>query len=269
MSSSFADFSRRLRALRKSRQVGLRQLARALKCSPSWISKIEAGRLQPSRPYLQRILRVLRLPRRERASLLALWQIYELEHKGGITNGRDLELQQRAIGVLLSNAKVVRSFDGMVLSGPLQTKEYAKAIFQKGTPDLDWQQAWRTRLKWADLWCDPGREWRFVVHENALRFPVCSPKALRSQEIHLRRLAKRGRIHILRADTELPVIPPSDFTILDDTLVIVDTLRGTMTIQNRTEVAEYVQLFEALVSTYSQSRRSCSSLEKLSPPTRR
>lgn len=248
MRSSIADFSRRLRALREGRGVGLRELARAMGCSPSWISKVEAGRLKPSRPYLQRILRVLRLPRRERASLLALWQIYELEHKGGITNERDLELQQRAIGVLLSNATIVRSFDGMVLSGPLQTKEYAKAIFQKGTPDLDWQEAWRARLKWADLWRDPRREWRFVVHENALRFPVCSPKAMRVQVTHLRRLARREQIQLLPADTELPVIPPSDFTIIDDALVIIDTVGGVVTLRGTAEVREYIQMFEALVA---------------------
>lgn len=244
----------RLRALRESRGIGIRALARRIDCSPSWISKIETGRLSPTRAYLRNAMPALRLTRSERATLHALWQLHEIQHGGMESDGRNLTRRQRAIGQLLKHAKVIRCFDAMILAGPLQTSGYAKAIFRKGTPDLDWHRAWRTRVKWTDLWRNPKQEWHFVVHENALRFRVGPPQTMRGQVAYLRRLAKRGRIHILPADLELPVIPPTDFTILDDTLVIIDTAGGVVTIPGKGEIQEYLRLFEALELQYGQPR---------------
>lgn len=240
------EIALRLRALRQRRGVGVRELARAAGCSPALIAKVEGGLRYPSADYIRAVAAGLGLTRREGANLLALLQLYEIEHHPVASEPGAMARQQRAIGQLLQNARVIRSFDAMVLPGPLQTEDYARAVFEKGAPDASWQKALKTRLAWRKLLHDPGKEWRFIIHENALRFLVCGPIVMKRQIDHLRLLSKLVSIRLIPAEAELPVIPPSDFTVLDDSVVIVDTLTGMMTFGRPEHVAEHVELFGAI-----------------------
>lgn len=235
-----------LRALRKQRGIGVRTLARAIGRTPSWISKVETGLLYPSEEFILAVAPGLKLDRRKKAELLALLALYETEHHSVRDDGSALSKQQRALAQLFKGARVVRSFHAMIIAGVLQTDGYAKAIFEKGAPGTSWELAMRNRVKWQKFLDDPTKEFTFVFHENALRFLVSSTSAMACQIEHLRSLRKRVRIRLITRGTELPVVPPTDFTIFDDHLVVVDTAAGVMTFRRPEHVDQYAEIIGSL-----------------------
>src|SRR5437016_1532222 len=100
------EIGARLRALRVQKGIGVRALARIIRRTPSWITRIETGRYFPTEQYILTVAPALKLDRRERSNLLALLQLYEIEHHIVESDGRAMAHQQRAIGRLLQNARV-------------------------------------------------------------------------------------------------------------------------------------------------------------------
>lgn len=236
----------KLRQLRQQRGLGVRDLARRIKRTPSWISRMENGLLNPNKAFILAAAPALHLNRNQTQQLLALLDLFEAEHQAVPSEKLALAKQQRAIARLFRNAQTIRSFNAMIVPGMLQTAGYARCVFRKGVPDVPWQLALRARAKWQRHLRDPSKQFTFLIYENALRFRICGPDILEEQIDRLRILPKHIRLRLIPQNVELPVVPASDFTVLDEALVVIDTAVGTITLRNPEHVREYIKQIQAL-----------------------
>ena len=118
-------------ALREARkQVGLTGDRLAARCgmSQSKISKIETGKVLPSATDVERILSCLGVGKEQAADLMALARLANTEfHSVRASLRRGLHHKQRELAALEADSRHIRFFLPLMITGLLQTPEYARA----------------------------------------------------------------------------------------------------------------------------------------------
>jgi transcriptional regulator with XRE-family HTH domain len=245
---SVNDVGAAIRRFRERVGLSTRELARKTGVAASYVSKIELGQLSANPEFCERVSRVLRLPESERDLLGALLALQSAEHHPVPNEGAALAKAQQAVRRLEWSCRSVRTFQLAVIPGLLQTREYAQAILERcGRGDQ--ATAVRERLARQKILRDKRRTFRFVIADWALEPHWCSPVVMRAQLAHLRRVGRRPnvQIRILRPGFLFPKsVPPLGigFEILDEGLVIVDSMGGFTTHRHQNEVARYVDAFD-------------------------
>lgn len=253
------QFGKRLAETRARKGMSGRQLAPFVGVQQSAVSKIERGRLIPSREYLEKFARALKLSAQERGEIFTLADSL-LQRTHRVQLGREGEFTriQRLVSSL--DYAELRMLQVSVVPGPLQTPAYARAIFfgappsRREHPDLDrdLDAALAERRKQSTRLDDPRRRLSFLIHESALRTRTCAPRAMAAQLRHLGDLSQDGKadLGLIPSSLEYQKLglepPQNSFDLYDDKLLAVDIYAGWLNFWDESMIADYRAYFDRL-----------------------
>jgi len=238
-----------LRRFRERAGLSTRELARRTGVTTSYVSKVELGQLGAQREFCARAARALGLPRAERDMLNALLALSLAEYRPVTSSAQALQQAQRAVRQLELGCRSCKVFQLSMIPGLLQTKEYAQSIFSRLGAGHRSTAAVTERMARQKILEDRRRSFQFLLSDWAIAPHWCSDRVMAGQRRRLRRLATRTNINIrvLPHGFSFPNdVPPlvTGFDILDEAVVIVDTLNGFTTYRQPEEVAAYTQVFD-------------------------
>lgn len=179
-----AFYGAELRRLREAARLTQEQLGETVFCSGAYVGQIEAAVRRPQLEMSKKLDQILgsnglltRLCRLARQSRHA-------EHFGEVA-----ELEQMAV--------TIGAFAPTLVTGLLQTEDYARAVFEAGlpwAPDSQIEERVRARMDRSSLLEASGspKLWT-VIHEAALLMPVGGIDVMAEQLCHLLSLARRRR----------------------------------------------------------------------------
>ncbi|GAA3809338.1 helix-turn-helix domain-containing protein [Streptomyces phyllanthi] len=237
----------RLRALRMDAGLTGAVLAQRAGVGQPTVSKVENGRMVPSRDVLERLARALDLDgltAREVLDLLA-----EVE-AAAADSGESSEGDVPA-GLLLDEAirgaRLVRSFQCVVLPAMLQSAEYARHVFASA-PKMDAEAVGRAvaaRVERQSVLYEPGRESVFVLTEGVLRTWPGTPSLMLAQLDRLLAVESLStvRFGVIPWDRPVPLMPRHGFTLCDRRAVVVEAFRNERVSEDANEVASFEEMF--------------------------
>jgi transcriptional regulator with XRE-family HTH domain len=254
----------RLRELRRDARLTGRQLAEVEGWHPSKVSKIESGRQTPAEANLEAWARACGRPDLADeliASLRSLETHYvrlRRMHRAGLAAG------QRTFAEYEAEATVIRNFENVMISGLLQTPEYARhrlaeGVQRLGAPD-DLDEAVAARMQRQQIIYRPGKKFHFVITEATLFYRLCPPEVMAGQLDRLVTLSTMPtlRFGVIPFDAEYPVAPINGFWLYDDRLVSVENFTAALNLTQPSEIAEYLAFFQHLagIARYGSEARA-------------
>lgn len=266
-----------LRALRNEKGLTVEQVAVALMCSPSKVSRMETGHRGATLRDVRDLCNLYGVKEAERDRLMTLakegkqqgwWQSYDLPYSSYVG--------------LEAEAVCIKDYDSAVIPGLLQTPDYVRALHeavapQKGTPVLTpdmIDQRVEERLKRQELLHrretrQRPLEFRAVLDEAVLHRAIGSPAIMREQ---LRQLISTFSM----PNVTVQVIPytagahpalNSTFNILEfedlPDVVYVEGLVGWIFLERPDEITRYERVFEQLCDMALTPRESVELVEKI------
>ncbi len=244
-------FGNRLRRLRHDAGLSGKDLAQRLAWPASKVSRLENGRQSATVADVHTWAAALGAPEPAVAELVEDLRSLQVEYA---TWRRQLRAgfapRQRTGRLLEESTTTLRVFQTALVPGLLQTADYARAVYRglaaifDGPRDVE--QAVRERIRRQTLLYEPGRQFRFLVTEAALRARLGPPAVLRAQLDRLLVLAGLDTVDlaVLPWTTELPKATTHSFEIFDDRLVLVETFNSELGMRAVEDVALYGRLFE-------------------------
>lgn len=243
-------FGNRLRRLREDADLSGKQLAERLGWPGSKVSRLENGRQTATAADVRAWADVLGVDSGDRDKLVEDLRSLRVEYatwrrqlRGGFAP------RQLVAGILDEGAVLVRNLQTALVPGMFQTADYARAVF-RGVVSIhgprDVEAAVHHRMLRQDLLYRPGREFRFLLTESALRARVGSIGVHRGQLDRLLVLAGLDTVSlaVLPWAVELPTPPDHNFVIFDDRLVLVETVNAELAIRDPEDVELYAKLFQ-------------------------
>jgi transcriptional regulator with XRE-family HTH domain len=245
-----------LARLRRARGLTGASLAALVGMSQPKISRIEHGRGLTNPADVGALARALGAGEAEVSRLME-----RAEHsRDRLTDWRptstDLAARQTTMGDWESSTTQIREFQPAVVPGLLQTSGYAKAvlagvqrlILNAPDPEPVILAAVAERMSRQQLLGDPTKSFRFLITESVLRTEICAPAEMLAQIHRLREAADRQpqvTIDVVpdAVPTELP--PMHGFTMLDDSMVVLDIFNTGILTRNRKDVESYRRIFES------------------------
>ncbi len=252
-----ASLAGRLRALRTAAGLSQDAAAKAVKAqipgsefNQTKLSRIEAGLTLPTGQEARLLLQAYSVSGTDVAAFVAEIESLSTEHVDArviLQAGRAHHFQRRMTEAF-QQAKTVRSYQPVMVLGPLQTEAYIRAVFD---PDdeltrADASAAVLERIAQTKQALDPTRTLHFIQTEGALRWPVKSRDVQIGQ---LERLIELSRLeHVRFGLIPLDVVAPepgplTGFHIYDDEQVVVGTDTGTAILRDPDRVAPYLEMF--------------------------
>ena len=242
-----------LRALRNDRGLTVDQVATALLCSPSKVSRMETGQRGATPRDIRDLCDLYQLTdpaQRDRLAQLAAegkqqgwWQSYELDF---------------ATYVGFEQATVsIKHFACMTVMGLLQTPAYARAMHQAGFQDFESERiealvAVRSRRQ-AILDRQPPLRLHVVLDEATLHRAVGGPRVMAEQLGRMVELAEWPNITIQVIPFSRQAHPAMDsnFSILEfeesaPNLVYVEGLVGWLYLERPQDLVRHYMVFERL-----------------------
>lgn len=239
--------------MRLARQVTGRRLAAQIGIKQPALSKIENGKLIPSRELLERLSAALHLTHAERADLLGLADtLLRPLHRVELAHEQGHARIQRLVGAL--EFETLRCFRLSLVPGPLQIEPYVRSLFVPRGVDAsqDMDDAIALRLEQARRLDDPTCRFQFLLHESALRARV-APSAIMAEQLTWILKAMqfpRVEIRLLPHSVDyhsLAIEPPqTSFDLFDRALLAVDLNGCWLNIEDGATVDLYAGYFAAL-----------------------
>ncbi|MFJ8114089.1 helix-turn-helix domain-containing protein [Streptomyces sp. NPDC096132] len=236
----------RLRGLRADAGLTGAVLAQRAGVGQPTVSKVENGRMVPSADVLGRLSRALGLDDVASHEVRELLAAVEAAPDTVEASG-----DMAAVGVVLDDvvrsARLIRSFQCVVLPAMLQSAEYARHVFDSA-PNASPEAVGRAvaaRVERQSLLYEPGRESVFVLTEGVLRTWPGSPALMLAQLDRLLAVESLStvRLGVIPWRRAVPVMPRHGFTLCDQGPVIVETFRGEQVVEDSAEVAAYEETF--------------------------
>jgi transcriptional regulator with XRE-family HTH domain len=234
-------------ALREARkQGGLTGERLAARCgiSQSKISKIETGKVLPSATDVERILTALGVGGDRTSELMALARLANTEFQSVRASlQRGLHQKQRELAALEADSQHIRFFLPLMITGLLQTPEYARASLA-GLPG-DHPQAIAKRLDRQAALYNPAKRFTFVLTEAAVRWQLCAPRVMAVQMGRLASLSELPniRLGIIPLDRYVPDGPLNTFTVYDERIATAETFGGVIMMRDPRDVTYHLELF--------------------------
>jgi transcriptional regulator with XRE-family HTH domain len=260
-------------ALRDARkQAGLTGDRLAARCgiSQSKISKIETGKVLPSATDVERILTALGIGGERTAELIALTRLANTEFQSVRASlQRGLHQKQRELAALEADSQHIRFFLPLMITGLLQTPEYARASLANFPGDHP--QAIAKRLDRQTALYNPAKRFTFVLTEAAVRWQLCEPRAMAVQMGRLVSLSELPniRLGVIPLDRHIPDGPLNTFTVYDERIATAETFGGVIMMRDPKDVTYHLELFaffeqyaifneavRALLDSYAQGFRA-------------
>ena len=251
-----------LRVVRSRAGLSGYQLARRLPFTQSKISRIETGDLWPKLSEIARWLDVCGVTDpAERARVLGLAEAIE----SGVTSYRDiqrgsLETRQRELIDIDAQARLIRQYHPVLLTGPFHSADYARACIEAANLGglVDVEAAVAARLERGQRIRDGlAAPYRVILAEAALWWtPAAAPHAVaESQRLLLDAAASPHiTVQVLPTDAPQTALTQCGFFIVDwraadeAPIVIVETPAIEVTIANTDEVAEFNEVWRRLAA---------------------
>ena len=247
-----AKLGSRLREHRLDRELSSGELAARASVTSSAVSKVEHGKMVPSREVLGRMLTVLDLPAAEREDLFDLLGQAASDAASNRGYGRGLTLLT-TIAERERASAVVSCFSNSAIPRLLQTAEYARDA-NRLTPWLSEREVGKAALthtaRQAVLF-DGDREFTFLLTESVLRTWPGSLTVMAAQFDRLRQLSMQPcvRLGVLPWSVSLRGLPMSSFTLYDDHEVAVELFTGELLMAQPDKVSTHVAQFRTFEET--------------------
>ncbi|MEV6523555.1 helix-turn-helix transcriptional regulator [Longispora sp. NPDC051575] len=257
MSKSADLFRRRqelgvaLRELRESAGLSGSRLAARLGVSQSKVSKIETGLSRPSIEEVEIMLNALEASTEVRRKILKLAQVSPLSftHMSAMRQV-GLDRNQQNVGARERAALEYRNYSSTFISGLLQTPEFIRSLFVKPlfVGSINAQRMITARVDRQRILYEPGRHFRFLFSEAALRSRLCSGPVMAMQMDHIASMSRLDSVDIsvLPWTTRIPQATLHHFTIYDERLVVVENMHGDLKVRDHKDIVMYAELFESL-----------------------
>ncbi|MCZ9341797.1 helix-turn-helix transcriptional regulator, partial [Streptomyces sp. TRM76130] len=208
----------RLRELRA--EVGLTGavLAQRAGVGQPTVSKVETGRMVPSADVLDRLSRALDLDDSAAREVRDLLAAVEAAADSDPVSGGEVPAGA-VLDEAVRSARLVRSFQCVVLPAMLQSAEYARHVFesaQNSTPEAV-GRAVAARVERQTVLYEPGRESVFVLTEAVLRTWPGTPALMLAQLDRLLAVESLStvRLGVVPWRRPVPVLPCHGFTLCD------------------------------------------------------
>ncbi len=211
------------------------------------MSKVENGRMVPSVDVMRRLSRALDLDESTDREMRDLLNAVEAAPDAVEASSIDEVLAGTTVDEAVRSARLVRSFQCVVLPAMLQSAEYARHVFESA-PDSTPEAVGRAvaaRVERQSVLYEPGRESSFVLTEAVLRTWPGSPALMLAQLDRLLAVDSLTtvRIGVIPWRRAVPVMPRHGFTLCDRGAVVVETFRGERVVDDSAEVAAYEEAF--------------------------
>jgi transcriptional regulator with XRE-family HTH domain len=233
-----------MRDARKAAGLTGERLAARCGISQSKISKLETGKVLPSVADVERILTALGARQELTDELLGLARLANTEFQNVRSSlKRGLHQKQRELAALEADAAHIRFFLPTMITGLLQTPEYARASL--GVFPGDHGQAIAKRLDRQATLYNPAKRFTFLLTEAAVRWPLVEPPVMAVQMGRLASLSELPniRLGIIPLDTCIPDGPLNTFTVYDDRIATAETFGGVIMMRDPRDVAYHLELF--------------------------
>lgn len=263
-------------ALRDARRAaGLTGERLAARCgiSQSKISKIETGKVLATLTDVERILNALGTSQDRTAELMALARLANTEFQSVRASlKRGLHQKQRELAALETDTLHIRFFLPLMITGLLQTPEYARASLANFPGDHP--QAIAKRLDRQAALYNPAKRFTFILTEAAVRWQLCEPQVMAVQMGRLASLSELPniRLGIIPLDSYVPDGPLNTFTVYDERIATAETFGGVIMMRDPRDIAYHLELFafferyavtggevRALLESYAQRFRGFNS----------
>lgn len=228
------------------RAAGLTGARLAARCgiSQSKISKIETGKVLATATDVERILTALGAGQDRIAELRALARLANTEFQSTRASlRRGLHQKQRELAALEAETQHIRFFLPLMVTGLLQTPEYARASMANFPGDH--HQAIARRLGRQSALYNPARRFTFILAEAAVRWQLCEPQVMAVQADRLASLSELPNVTIgvIPLDCRVPDGPLNTFTVYDERIATAETFTGVILMRDPRDVAYHLELF--------------------------
>jgi transcriptional regulator with XRE-family HTH domain len=259
-----------LREARKAAGLTGERLAARCGISQSKISKIETGRVLASVTDVERILTALGARQDLTDELLALTRLANTGFENVRASlKRGLHKKQRELAALEADATHIHFFLPTMITGLLQTPEYARASLAVFPGDHS--QAIARRLERQAALYNRAKRFTFLLTEAAVRWQLVEPAIMAVQMGHLSSLSElpNVRLGIIPLDKCIPDGPLNTFTVYDERIATAETFGGVIMMRDPRDVAYHLDLFNffAGYAVFNDTARSL--LEKYTRAFRR
>lgn len=235
----------RLRELRAGAGLTGAVLAQRAGVGQPTVSKVETGRMVPSADVLDRLSRALGLDDATAGEVRDLLGAVEAAADSGSVPGEDA-----SAGAVLDNAmrsaRLVRSFQCVVLPAMLQSAEYARHVFASApnsTPEAV-GRAVAARVERQSVLYEPGRESVFVLTEGVLRtWPGTSLMLAQFDRLLAVESLSTVRLGVIPWRRPVPLLPRHGFTLCDQRAVVVEAFADERVTVDAAELAAYEATF--------------------------
>ncbi|MQS38382.1 helix-turn-helix domain-containing protein [Streptomyces katsurahamanus] len=236
-----------LKELRKRAGLTGDRLARRCNMSQSKISRIENGRIQPSLLDLERILRAVMAPPEVIEEVITLARLANTEWQDlRSLRRRGLEKKQTELAGLESSSTEFRFFLLSMITGLLSTPEYIRASLAHSPADAIKTIA--RKLERQEVLYDTGKQFTFILTEQAVRWPLLPPAAMAMQIDRLASLTHltNVKLGVIPITGHKPMAPMDTFTVYDNTLATVENTTGVVILRDPRDIDMHLELFSTL-----------------------
>ncbi|ROP51703.1 transcriptional regulator with XRE-family HTH domain [Streptomyces sp. PanSC9] len=236
----------RLRGLRTEAGLTGAVLAQRAGVGQPTVSKVETGRMVPSPDVLDRLSRALGLDDSTAREVRDLLVAVEAAADSGPASG-DEAPAGAVLDEAVRSARLVRSFQCVVLPALLQSAEYARHVFESApnsTPEAV-GRAVAARVERQSVLYEPGRESVFVLTEAVLRTWPGTPALMLAQLDRLLAVESLStvRLGVIPWRRPVPLLPRHGFTLCDQRAVVVEAFTSERVSVDSTELAAYEEDF--------------------------
>ncbi|MFJ4036222.1 helix-turn-helix domain-containing protein [Streptomyces griseoluteus] len=237
----------RLRGLRAEAGLTGAVLAQRAGIGQPTVSKVENGRMVPSFDVLDRLSRALGLDDASAREVRDLLVAVEAATDARLASDDD-GVAGAVLDDAVRSARLVQSFQCVVLPAMLQSAEYARHVFQSApnpTPEAV-GRAVAARVERQSALYESGREFVFVLTEAVLRTWPGSPALMLAQLDRLLAVESLSsvRLGVMPWRRAVPVLPRHGFTLCDQRVVVIETFTSEQLVADLAEVAAYGETFK-------------------------
>jgi transcriptional regulator with XRE-family HTH domain len=246
-----------LRRLRDGAGLSTYQLGERLGWSQSRVTRIERGSVSATAADVEAWAQAVNAPASVRDELSELaYEAWSQSRSWRASHRQGIAARQREMARLERDSAGLRQFQPEAIPGLLQSPDYARRVIAMaditGRGDVD--EAAAARLERQQILREPGREFRFVLAEGALRWRPGPPEVMAGQRDHLLAAAVLPAVSlaVIPYDREAraPYIHP--FTIYDvpgAPLVLTEQYTSETFTSDARDISTYERIFATLAES--------------------
>jgi transcriptional regulator with XRE-family HTH domain len=248
-----------LRRLREVAKMRIEQVAEALECSTSKISRLETGKGIPKAHDVKDLLTLYGVTDTKVRDRLLRWARDGQQQGWWHDFSEVLDAKDETFVALESDAASMRSYETTLVHGLLQTADYARevgtAILTDPSPaGIDLFVELRMHRQEILLRAEPAFGLHVIMEESCLRRPVGGPAVMHYQIRHLLEMADRPNVTLQILPLAVGVHPAitGSFVLLafadgiDHAVVYAEGVGGAIFLEHAKDVVTYTRAFDEI-----------------------